>query len=159
MTKKKKISWKGMQMQMWICDSAYCINWNTSRICWIFVNEFEQFICHNALGQIKLTKKILWKCLLPPKPEVWTLFPKFFTANILFWEHLGVISYKNFIVKHWKIKVPTLFHLIKFKKAYNVCRHRVYSTTCQASAQRARWFLLWAIRLEQGSFSITLKRG
>ena len=64
---KKKISWKCMQIQMSTCDSAYCINWNTSRtfhICWIFVNEFEQFICHNTLGQIKLTKKILWKCRL-----------------------------------------------------------------------------------------------
>ena len=29
-----------------------------------------------------------------PKTEVWTLFSKFFSANILFWEHLGVISFR-----------------------------------------------------------------
>ena len=29
-----------------------------------------------------------------PKTEVWTLFPKFFTANILFWKYLGVICFR-----------------------------------------------------------------
>ena len=32
--------------------------------------------------------------LLPPKTEVRTLFHKFFTANILFWEDLGVACFR-----------------------------------------------------------------
>ena len=42
----------------------------------------------------------------PPKTEVWTLFPNFYTANILFWEHLGVICFrpKNQFLKE---KEPT----------------------------------------------------
>ena len=38
--------------------------------------------------------------------EVWTLFPKFFTANILFWEHLWVICLRpknQLFVGEWSI--------------------------------------------------------
>ena len=31
----------------------------------------------------------------PPKTEVWRLSSKFFMANILFWEHLGVICFSH----------------------------------------------------------------
>ena len=34
--------------------------------------------------------KIVWP--KSPKTEVWTLFLEFFTANILFWEYLGVTN-------------------------------------------------------------------
>jgi len=41
----------------------------------------------------KIMKNYVNLCNRPPKTEVWRLFSKFFTANILFWEHLGVICF------------------------------------------------------------------
>ena len=42
-------------------------------------------------SEFLLAIQICWKLVEAPKTEVWMLFPNFFTANILFWEHLEVI--------------------------------------------------------------------
>ena len=43
---------------------------------------------------VKLSLSIFFEKYYMANTEVWTLFPKFFTANILFWEYLGVMCFR-----------------------------------------------------------------
>ena len=68
---------------------------------WLFYDYFWPYFCQLY---IHLSKKhsfaifvflhFVSYLLYPPKTEVRRLFSKFFTANILFWEYLGVVCFR-----------------------------------------------------------------
>ena len=60
----------------------------------IFVQFLVPFVLHNIRFWYYFSKSFVVQWLRPPKTEVWTLFPKFFTANILFWKYLGVMCFR-----------------------------------------------------------------
>ena len=49
---------------------------------------------HTKKGKVNLFTIFFPTCLNAPKTEVRRLSSKFFTANILFWEYLGVVCFR-----------------------------------------------------------------
>ena len=80
---------------------------------------FQNSLPRKSMSIYQLKSHFWWS----PKTEVWTLFSKFFTANILFWEHLGVACLFVFVEKWTSYTFPWTRDSQCQNSAYSLARN------------------------------------
>ena len=90
--RQNKPSTKKTQMEsifFWVKIGYSCYRLILKQVC-IHLNQWSLVLYLWPLGYYNVVPHWHW----PPKTEVRRLFSKFFTANILFWEYLGVVCFR-----------------------------------------------------------------